>query len=84
MNQPKCTDLVQQVLQEANEQKATTRRTSKVSSAKAVNVMEEAPMMHAMIAKSKRRKAVAAGDISEPSSTRGALGRGHTGDSHQS
>ena len=56
---------VQQVLQEVNEQQATTRHTGKTSFAKAGNIMAEEPMMRAMIAKAKRRKAVAAGDIPE-------------------
>ena len=58
------------MLQEVNEQKATTRRTGKVSFAKAGSIMAEEPMVHAMLAKAKRQKAVAAGDIPEPNSTR--------------
>jgi site-specific DNA-cytosine methylase len=68
---------VQQVLQEITEQKANTRSTGKVSFAKKGNLMAEEPMMRAMIAKAKRRKAVAAGDIAEPNSTREALERDH-------
>ena len=48
---------VQQVLQEVNEQKATTRRTGKVSFAKAGNIMAEEPMMRAMIPKPSGRRA---------------------------
>jgi hypothetical protein len=68
---------VQQVLQEINEQKSYTQRTGKVSFAKKGNLMAEEPMMRAMIAKVKRRKAVAAGDVAEPNSTREALERDH-------
>jgi hypothetical protein len=68
---------VQQLLQEVNEQKAVTRSTGKVSFAKKSNMMVTDPHMRAMVAKAKRRKAVAAGDIAEPNSTREALERDH-------
>ena len=65
------------MLQEVNEQKAVTRSAGKVSFAKKSNMMVTDPHMRAMVAKAKRRKAVAAGDVAEPNSTREALERDH-------
>jgi hypothetical protein len=68
---------VQQVLQELDEQKVETRKTGKVSFAKAGKIMVENPNLRAMVAKARRNKAVAAGQIPEPKSTREALERDH-------
>ena len=68
---------VQQVLQELEDQKSVTRSTGKVSFAKAGRIMVENPKLRAMVAKARRTKAVAAGEIAEPKSTREALERDH-------
>ena len=66
-----------EVLQELEDQKSVTRSTGKVSFAKAGRIMVENPKLRAMVAKARRTKAVAAGEIAEPKSTREALERDH-------
>ena len=65
------------MLQELDDQKVETRKTGKVSFTKAGKVMVENPKLRAMVAKARRTKAVAAGKIPEPKSTREALERDH-------
>ena len=70
---------VQQVVQEVAEQKEETRKAGRACFAKKCNPMIRDPGLRAMAAKAKpkRRKAIASGEVAEPSSTREALQRDH-------
>ena len=69
---------VQQVVSELKEQKSQIRDTGKVNFAKGTDhSMFTDPKFRAMAVKARRQKAVAAGHIPEPRSTREALERDH-------
>ena len=69
---------VQQVVSELKDQKQQIRDTSKVNFAKGTDhSMFTDPEFRAMAVKARRQKAVAAGHIPEPRSTREALERDH-------
>ena len=65
------------MLQALDDQKLETRKTGKVSFAKAGRIMVEHPKLRATVARARRTKAVAAGQIPEPKSTREAVERDH-------
>ena len=65
------------MLQELDDQKAETRKTGKVLFAEAGRITVKKPKLRAMVAKARRAKAVAAGQIPEPKRTREALERDH-------